>query len=177
MDQRSHVPAKIENDFLDACSIRIGKVQSSLFVVFLRPALSLKELFLLSDTVWKNCAFFLVNCVHHFAEGTPQNNGWTYHFRKSATYAKGLHFGIKCHYLKIILYLTQRGCIIWRTKKMFYTFFKKYHTPLIKGPLIKGPVYTQKNPILKFEMRVSCSREYCTFSKEMMHFPEGTYSR
>ena len=132
LDQRSHAPAKIEDNFLDACSIPIGKVQFSLFVVFLRPALSLKEVFLLSD-IWKNCAFFLINCVHHFAEGTPQNNAWKtkgipYHFRKSAAYAKGLHFGIKCHCLKIILYLTQGGYIIWRTKKMFYTFFKRYHT-------------------------------------------------
>ena len=41
--------SKNEDHFLDACSIPIGKVQSSLLVVFLRPALSLKEVFLLSD--------------------------------------------------------------------------------------------------------------------------------
>ena len=133
LDQRSHVPARIEDHFLDACNIPIRKVQSSLFVVFSRPALSLKEVFLLSD-IWKNCAFFLINCVHHFAEGTPQNNAWKtkgipYHFRKSAAYAKRLQFGIKCHCLKIIVYLTQEGYIIWRTKKLFYTFFKKYQKP------------------------------------------------
>ena len=59
LDQRNHVPAKIEDNFLDACSIPIAKVQSSLLVAFLRPALSLKEVFLLSDTVWKICAFLI----------------------------------------------------------------------------------------------------------------------
>jgi len=48
LDQRNHVPAKIEDNFLDACSIPIAKVQSSLLVAFLRPALSdMKELCIL----------------------------------------------------------------------------------------------------------------------------------
>ena len=81
--------------------------------------------------------------------------GIPYDFRRSAAYAKGLHFGIQCYCLKIRFHLIQGGYIIWRTKNMFYTFFKKYHTLLIKGPLIEGQLlYTQKNPILKFELRV-----------------------
>ena len=67
MDQRSHVPAKKEDNFLDVCSIPIGKVQSSLFVVFLRPALSLKDVFLLSDM--KELCLFLNQLCPSFCRG------------------------------------------------------------------------------------------------------------
>ena len=42
----------------------------------------------------------------------PDSKGIPYHVRKSAAYAKGLYFGIKCHCLKKILYLTQGGYVI-----------------------------------------------------------------
>ena len=41
--------SKIQDNFLDACSIPVGKVQFSLSAVSLEPALSLKELFLVLD--------------------------------------------------------------------------------------------------------------------------------
>ena len=70
LDQRSHAPAKIEDNFLDACSIPIGKVQSSLFVAFLRPALSLGEVFLLSD---KKELYILLNQLRRsFCRGHSQ---------------------------------------------------------------------------------------------------------
>jgi hypothetical protein len=62
----------------------------------------------------RECALFLINCFHHFAEGTSQNDalyskGNSYYFRKSAAYVKGLHFGVKVHFLKRLLHLPLGG--------------------------------------------------------------------
>ena len=57
----------------------------------------------------------------------------------------------KC--LKIILYLTQGGYTIWRTKNMLY-ILQEIPYSFDKGTLDKKSLYTQNNPILKFEMRV-----------------------
>ena len=80
---------------------------------------------------------------------------------------------MKCHYLKIILYLTQGGCIIWRTKKMFYTFFKKYHTPLIKGPLIKDQYIHRRNPSWNLNWGFHVQGNIAPFSKRWCIFLKG----
>ena len=64
---KKYVPAKIEDNFLDTSSIPIGQVQSSLFVIFLRPALSQKETFLLSDM--KELCSFLNQLRPSFCRG------------------------------------------------------------------------------------------------------------
>jgi hypothetical protein len=59
----------------------------------------------------------------------------------------------------------QGGDFFLKKNKTLHTFFKEYHTFLIKGP-----IYTHNNSILKFEMRFSFLMESCTLFKEMMHF-------
>ena len=46
---RSHVPAKIEDNFDDTYGIPIGKVQFSLLVAFLRPATSKGNIYLQNE--------------------------------------------------------------------------------------------------------------------------------
>ena len=140
---RSHVPAKIEDNFVDTCGIPIWKVQFSLLVAFLRSANSKGKIYLIwyERILHSSSSIVVIILQRVLPKIMPYSPKKFHHFRKSAAYVKGLHSGIKCHCLKIILYLSQGGYIIWR-KTPFYTLFKKYHTPLIKGPLIKGPSYT-----------------------------------
>ena len=110
-----------------------------------KTALSLGELFHLLNI--KSCALFLINCFHHFAEGTSSQNkplcskGNPYKFRKSAAYVKGLHFGIKARYLKIILHHPQGCYIFWRKSPRLSTHSSRNTTFF----LMKGPLYMQKN--------------------------------
>ena len=66
----------------------------------------------------------------------------------------------------------------FRKKRMFYTFFKRYNILLIKGPLMKGPLYT-KEPhleVLKWGFKVwgniaPFSKRWCIFLKG--HIPDS----